>query len=148
MPLSVSEAALLNNKIAAAIDKIGKNGSAMPKSNSNQDTYAYQLLLGQHIKRAGEAMVQEAMVLCVANKLIPDHKQSPLDAGTREDVYSGDVVRIECQVKRGSAKTDWMAVGNALIKAGLVTAETWRMCVAKHTTLNASPHQFTALLKT
>lgn len=146
--LNSTEVNLLMNKVNKAFDNIGKtNGTVMPKSERNTEQVAYEMHIATHLARLAEGRKDAAYKAAMAAGVIPNYREEPRDAGTKESIYCGDVVTIALNVRRGSTQIDGVRLVQDLLESGVDQALVARLAT-KHTKTSAAPHVFTTLLVT
>lgn len=153
MPLSVADAAVLNNSLTKSFEKIAT--VAMPavagSPVSNTEPVAWRLFVSQRLKSYAEAFNKTAVKDAVAAGVLFDHSKKPKPAGVDEVVYHGDVVQVDLKTKNGSRVVDMdavMAAIPALFELSASEEKKLAALVAKHTKINNPPHTFTATLRT
>lgn len=145
--LSSVEAAKLINAINVAFDKIGKvNGTAMPKSDNNLDSTAYDLFIADHLARRAKSRKDEAHKNAVNAGVLFDHTKEPREPGNYA-LFSGDIVAFTCNVKSPASFLDAKTLRTLLIKQGM-PAELVDKLIAQATSKRAPAHTFTGALMT
>ena len=149
MPLSIADAALLNNNITTDLTTVVQR--QMPKSKNNSEGAAWRLFLSQRMKSFAEAFNKQAVKDAIAAGVLFNHSKAPKPAGIDEDIYSGDVIRVNVKTKNGSVTLDskaFLAEAAYELKLSAAQRASLLQLQEKHTKTNAAPHTFTASLKT
>lgn len=141
--LTAAQAAVLNNKLALQLKSVGE--MECPPSTNNAESYAWDYYVANKIEAYGKKAKDAARKAAIKNGVMFDHEKEPLEPGSQQDVYSGDVIRISVAVKQPITKVDGEEFYEALKKIGLVDEKVEKLFLAAHRTSRPA-HTFTATL--
>lgn len=117
--LTSTQAAVLNNKIAAQLKAIGD--ALCPPSQNNTEGVAWDYYVAAKIEAYGKASKKAVVKLAIKQGVLFDHEKTPKEPGTDEDVYHGDVIAINLKVKEPSQTFDGKKFYAALVSQKLVS---------------------------
>jgi hypothetical protein len=152
MPLDAARSADKTTSINDCFAAIGAGkdptpGTGMPRSKLNTEPLAFEVFAAKHLAKIANAREKKAITAAIKAGVMFDHKAEPEPDGTTRVVYDGDVVRIDLSVGTGRAGFDLEGFVKSLL-AAKVEPKLLKRLVAKHETVTASPHSFTASLVT
>jgi hypothetical protein len=105
--LSSHEKNKLVDAVNTAFKKIGmSNGTKMPTSTNNQDTYAYDLWVSQQLVALANKRKLEAEKKAILAGVIFDKEKDPKPEGTKELLFHGDNVSVSVSVNAASNRVD------------------------------------------
>ena len=123
------------------------NGMRMPKSDSNLEPLAWELYVAKHVLSLAEKRKDKAELEAAKAGLINDKEKNPKPAGTREIIYTGNVVSISVEVRNPSPRVNVTKVLEYLV-AKKVDAKLLADAVEQATTYTKPAHVFTPILIT
>lgn len=140
----------VKNKIIDAMNtcftSIGNgNGMKMPRSGNNLEPYAWELFVAKHVLRLAEKRKDDAEAACAKAGLINDKEKNPKPAGTREIIFTGNVVSISLEVRNASPRVSHTKMVDYLLEHG-VKQEVLDEAVKAATSLSKPAHVFTPIL--
>lgn len=146
--LDVTRANAKTQAFNTAFAEIGSSAvTAMPRSKSNREPIAWELLVSKHLKRLADAREKKAVKEAVKAGVIFDPEKQPLPVGSNAMIYAGDVVEISCEVGTPQVRLDLQGLLPDLEKAGIKPPVLLKL-ITKHTHDNRAPHKFSATLVT
>ena len=118
--LSSSERNKLTDAVNTKFAAIGKaNGTKMPASTSNTDSYAYDLWVAQQLVALANKRKEHAEKEAIKAGVLLDKEKNPQPEGSKQVVYHGDNVAISLAVSNAATRVDVNKVVNYLIEKGV-----------------------------
>lgn len=146
--LTSAQANAKTEALNKAFAGIGVEGDTkMPRAKLNTEPVAWEVYISQHLVRLADARKAAAVKAAVALGVMFDPAKSPRAVCTNELIYAGDVVEIALSVTTPAARVDVVALGVALVKAGVKLAVFERL-LKQATSDNRAPHKFVSTLIT
>ena len=103
--LSSSERNKLTDAVNTKFADIGKkNGTRMPASTSNTDSYAYDLWVAQQLVALANKRKEHAEKAAIKAGVLLDKEKNPQPEGSKQVVYNGDNVAISLAVSNAAAR--------------------------------------------
>ena len=142
----------VKNKLVDAINTsfaaLGNaNGMRMPKSASNKEPAAWELWVSHHVLALANKRREQAEKEAILAGVIFDKDKNPRSGGTREVLYSGDVVSVALEVRNGSTRVNPVAFQEYLRNHG-VSAKLLKEAEEAATTTTKPAHVFSTMLIT
>jgi hypothetical protein len=106
MPLTTRTRVQLVDKINTCFTNIGTNGTKMPKSGDNRESFAWDMWLGYHLARLANKRKANAEDAAVKAGLIFDKKTNPRPSGTKAVLFNGELVSIAVEVRKAATHVD------------------------------------------
>ena len=146
--LSSSDKNKLVDKVNTAFTNIGKsNGTKMPPSTSNTDSYAYDYWVAQQLASLANKRKEQAEKAAVKAGVLIDKEKNPQPEGNKQVVYHGDNVAISLAVSNAATRVDVDKVVSYLIEKGVSIGII--DCAIAHASSKSRPaHVFTTYLLT
>jgi len=95
----------LVDKVNTAFANIGKsNGTKMPPSTNNADSYAYDLWVSHQLVSLANKRKELAEKACIKAGIMLDKEKDPRPEGTKEVLFSGDNVAISLNVSGAATR--------------------------------------------
>jgi len=105
--LSSSERNKLTDAVNTKFADIGKkNGTRMPASTSNTDSYAYDLWVAQQLVALANKRKEHAEKAAIKAGVLLDKEKNPQPEGSKQVVYSGDNVAISLAVSNAATRVN------------------------------------------
>lgn len=123
------------------------NGMRMPKSDNNLEYLAWELLVAKHVLSLAEKRKDNAENAAAKAGVINDKEKNPKPAGTREIIFSGNVVSVSVEVRNPSSRINVVRVTDYLTAHG-VSQKLIDEAVEQATTMTKPAHVFTPILIT
>src|SRR4029079_9203596 len=103
--LSSSERNKLTDAVNTKFADIGKkNGTRMPTSTSNTDSYAYDLWVAQQLVALANKRKEHAEKATIKVGVLLDKQKNPQPEGSKQVIYNGDNVAISLAVSNAAAR--------------------------------------------
>lgn len=146
--LSSSDKNKLVDKVNTAFSNIGKkNGTMMPPSDSNLDSYAFDYWIAQQLVALAGKRKEQAEKAAVRAGVLLDKEKDPQPEGSKLVVYNGDHVAISLSVSNSAARVNTDRLVAYLAEHGVDDALLEK--AVEHATLKSRPaHVFTSYLLT
>ena len=110
----------LVDKVNTAFANIGKaNGTKMPPSTNNSDSYAYDLWVAHQLVALANKRKELAEKACIKAGIMLDKEKDPRPEGTKEVLFNGDNVAISLAVSNAATRVDVNKVVSYLIEKGV-----------------------------
>ena len=95
----------LVDKVNTAFSNIGKaNGTKMPPSTNNSDSYAFDLWIAHQLVALANKRKELAEKACIKAGIMLDKEKDPRPEGTKEVLFSGDNVAISLAVSNAAMR--------------------------------------------
>jgi len=95
----------LVDKVNTAFANIGKaNGTKMPPSTNNSDSYAYDLWVAHQLVSLANKRKELAEKACIKAGIMLDKEKDPRPEGTKEVLFNGDNVAISLAVSNAAMR--------------------------------------------
>jgi hypothetical protein len=95
----------LVDKVNTAFSNIGKaNGTKMPPSTNNSDSYAYDLWVAHQLVSLANKRKELAEKACIKAGIMLDKEKDPRPEGTKEVLFTGDNVAISLAVNNAAMR--------------------------------------------
>ena len=95
----------LVDKVNTAFANIGKaNGTKMPPSTNNSDSYAYDLWVAHQLVALANKRKELAEKACIKAGIMLDKEKDPRPEGTKEVLFNGDNVAISLAVSNAAMR--------------------------------------------
>jgi len=95
----------LVDKVNTAFNGIGKtNGTKMPPSTNNSDSYAYDLWVAHQLVSLANKRKELAEKACIKAGIMLDKEKDPRPEGTKEVLFNGDNVAISLAVSNAAMR--------------------------------------------
>jgi hypothetical protein len=105
--LSSSDKNKLVDKVNTAFTNIGKsNGTKMPSSTSNTDSYAYDYWVAQQLVALANKRKEQAEKAAVKAGVLIDKEKNPQPEGSKSVVYNGDIMSISLAVSNAAERVN------------------------------------------
>src|SRR5436190_7283082 len=105
--LSSSERNKLTDAVNTKFAAIGKaNGTRMPASTSNTDSYAYDLWVAQQLVALANKRKEHAEKEAIKAGVLLDKEKNPQPEGSKQVVYHGDNVAISLAVSNAATRVN------------------------------------------
>lgn len=148
MSLSSRTKNALMDKFNTTFASIGTaNGMKMPRSGNNREQYAWELFIAQYLHALAGKRKDAAEKMAIANGVIFNKDTDPKPAGTKEVVFSGEVVLTSVEVRSGAKRVDHKMFVDYLIDHG-VKRELIEVAANTATVTNKPAHVFSTMLVT
>ena len=146
--LSSSERNKLTDAVNTKFADIGKkNGTRMPASTSNTDSYAYDLWVAQQLVALANKRKEHAEKAAIKAGVLLDKEKNPQPEGSKQVVYSGDNVAISLAVSNAATRVNVDKLLERLIFAG-VNPDIIEDAVANASSKSRPAHVFSTYLLT
>jgi len=146
--LSSSERNKLVDKVNTAFNGIGKaNGTKMPQSTNNLDTYAYDLWVAHQLVALANKRKLLAEKQAVLSGVMIDKEKDPRPEGTNDVLFTGDNVSVTLKVSNAANRVDSTVFFNYLADKG-VPHELLIAALNEASTKSRPAHVFTTFLLT
>jgi beta-phosphoglucomutase-like phosphatase (HAD superfamily) len=146
--LSSSDKNKLVDKVNTAFTNIGKsNGTKMPPSTSNTDSYAYDYWVAQQLASLANKRKEQAEKAAVKAGVLLDKEKNPQPEGNKQVVYHGDNVAISLAVSNAAERVNVDKFIEALAEAG-ISDHVVMAAKDKATSKSRPAHVFTTYLLT
>ena len=95
----------LVDKVNTAFSNIGKvNGTKMPPSTNNSDSYAFDLWIAHQLVALANKRKELAEKACIKAGIMLDKEKDPRPEGTKEVLFTGDNVAISLAVSNAAMR--------------------------------------------
>ncbi len=146
--LSSSDKNKLVDKVNTAFTNIGKsNGTKMPPSTSNTDSYAYDYWVAQQLVALANKRKEQAEKAAVKAGVLLDKEKNPQPEGNKQVVYHGDNVAISLAVSNAAERVNADKL-IAYLAEHDVDAQLLNDAIANATSKSRPAHVFTTYLLT
>jgi hypothetical protein len=122
MSLTINMRNRLMDAINVAFDWVGTSPETkMPRAKvrDNKAPIAWEYFVASHVASRARARLDMAKRAAIAAGIIFDHTKTPRNAGTNEQVYSGEHVTVWLSVRSGANKVDADMMSDYLIRNGV-----------------------------
>jgi hypothetical protein len=138
----------LVDKVNTAFASIGKgNGTKMPPSTNNADSYAYDLWVSHQLVSLANKRKELAEKACIKAGIMLDKEKDPRPEGTKEVLFSGDNVAISLNVSGAATRINTEKLLAYLVEHG-VPNKTLDEAIASASSKSRPAHVFSTYLLT
>jgi hypothetical protein len=138
----------LVDKVNTAFANIGKaNGTKMPPSTNNSDSYAFDLWVAHQLVSLANKRKELAEKACIKAGIMLDKEKDPRPEGTKEVLFNGENVAISLAVSNAATRVNPDKLIEELFKRG-VDSHLLNDAIANASSKSRPAHVFSTYLLT